>query len=74
MQLPVSEITQIIIGLNDSMYGTVRSSIIQEKPLPKVKSIFARICKEEKHKNLAQTLMVEDGGNVSGIAFTATES
>lgn len=68
MQLPVSDISALIIKerdeeqvhqflmrLNDSMYGTVQSRIIQEKPLPKLKSVFARICKKEQHHNFART-------------------
>lgn len=33
---------QFLIGLNDSLYGTVGYSIIQEEPLPKVKT---SVCK-----------------------------
>lgn len=41
------QIYQFLIGLNDDIYNIVRSSIIQEVPSPKLKSTFARICKEE---------------------------
>lgn len=37
----------IFYGLNDPIFGTVKSHIIQEEPLPKIKTVFARICKEE---------------------------
>lgn len=38
---------QFFMGLNDSTFGTVRSHIIQKGPLPKIKTVSARICKEE---------------------------
>lgn len=69
LQLPVSDAAKIIIkeredeqvyqllmGLND-VYSTVRSSIIQEETLPKIK-VYTRICKEEQHHQLSR-----GGGN-----------
>lgn len=83
LQLPVSSTTTIIIkereeeqvyrflmGLNDA-YNTVRSHIIQEEPLPKVKSIFARVCKKEQHCQLSRVASKEIGGVVTGGAFAA---
>lgn len=43
------------MGLNDEIYGNVRSSIIQHDPLPKIKLVFAMISKEEQHKQIANS-------------------
>lgn len=32
------------------MFGTVRSYLIQQEPLPNVKQVLARIFKEEQHR------------------------
>lgn len=37
---------------NDEIYDIVHSIIIQQEPLPMVKQVVARICKEEQQKNL----------------------
>lgn len=88
MQLPVSHTTTLIVkerdeervyqflmGLNDSMYGTVRSSIIPEEPLTKVKSVFARIWKKEQYRNLARTTTVGKGGGIIiGGAFIVVKA
>lgn len=44
------------MGLNDEILGTMISNIIQQDPIPKVKQVLARICKEEQHRNLARTV------------------
>ncbi|KAI5657211.1 hypothetical protein M9H77_26004 [Catharanthus roseus] len=36
----------------NAIYGTVRSHMIQQEPMPKLRTILAQICKEEQHKNL----------------------
>lgn len=59
------------MGLNDEMYGTMRSSIIQEELLPKLKTIFARICKEEQHRSLTRAPAAEDD-STGGIGMTFT--
>lgn len=85
MQLPTSKATPLIIkerekeqvykflmGLNDSMYGTVRSLIIQEEPLPKVKNVLAMIYKEEQHHQLTRVAMTEENGaHVSSTVFAS---
>lgn len=52
------------------LYGTVRSNIIQQELVLKVKAVLAKICKEEHHKNVAQSSIVDERGGV-GVAFTA---
>ncbi|KAI5648200.1 hypothetical protein M9H77_34205 [Catharanthus roseus] len=34
-----------------AIYGTVRSHMIQQEPIPKLRTVLAQICKEEQHKN-----------------------
>ncbi|KAI5669402.1 hypothetical protein M9H77_19255 [Catharanthus roseus] len=38
----------------NAIYGTVRSHMIQQEPMPKLRTILAQICKEELHKNLTR--------------------
>lgn len=40
------KIFQFIMGLNDAIFGTVRSNIIQEEPLPKLKAILTGIARK----------------------------
>lgn len=58
------------MGLLDDVFGTVRSSIIQEEPLPKLKQILTRICKEEHHRNMIRTVAMEEKGGTA-MAFVA---
>lgn len=34
------------MGLNDAVYGTIRSGIIQQEPIPLIKQVLAQILKE----------------------------
>ncbi|KAI5657973.1 hypothetical protein M9H77_26766 [Catharanthus roseus] len=34
-----------------AIYGTVRSHMIQQEPIPRLRTVLAQICKEEQHKN-----------------------
>lgn len=47
------------MGLNDE-FGTVHWGIIQEEPVLRIKSVFARITKEEQLKFVARNSVVED--------------
>lgn len=38
------------MGLNDAMYGPVRSGIIQQEPIPKIKQVLAMILKEDQYR------------------------
>lgn len=53
---------QFLMRLNDEIYGTVRSTITQQEPLPTLKQVVARIYKEEQHKNLIRTVAAEERG------------
>ncbi|KAI5669284.1 hypothetical protein M9H77_19137 [Catharanthus roseus] len=50
-----------------AIYGTVRSHIIQQESIPKLRTVLAQICKEEQHKNSTRI------GDYSsdGVAFAA---
>lgn len=41
------QVHQFLMGLNNAMYSTTRSNIIQDESMPKVKNVFAQIRKEE---------------------------
>lgn len=58
------------MGLNDTIYRTVRSNIIQQDPMPKAKTILAQICKEEQHKYLAKSTVTDERGGAN-VAFAA---
>ncbi|KAI5661147.1 hypothetical protein M9H77_20470 [Catharanthus roseus] len=34
-----------------AIYGTVRSHMIQQEPIPRLRTVLAQICKEEQDKN-----------------------
>ncbi|KAI5670724.1 hypothetical protein M9H77_11088 [Catharanthus roseus] len=51
-----------------AIYGTVRSHMIQQQPIPKLRTVLAKICKEEQHKNSTR---IEDYSG-DGAAFAAT--
>ncbi|KAI5670526.1 hypothetical protein M9H77_10890 [Catharanthus roseus] len=46
----------------NAIYGTVRSHMIQQEPMPKLRTILAQICKEEQHKNLTRAADYTDDG------------
>lgn len=60
------------MGLNDSLYVIVHSSIIQQESFPTAKSVFVKICKEE-YKNLSRIAGVGDSGTHGGIASAASK-
>lgn len=57
--------------LNDAMYGTVRFRIILQEPIPKIKSLYPRITKEEQHRNLAT---IGNDWSSCGMAFAVPKS
>lgn len=61
------------MGLSNTFCGTVRSHLIQQEPVPKVKTVLAKICKEEQHHILAQTLTTEDRGS-DDVAFVVAKT
>ncbi|KAI5652700.1 hypothetical protein M9H77_29887 [Catharanthus roseus] len=54
----------------NAIYGTIRSHMIQQEPIPKLRTVLAQICKEEQHKNSTRI------GDYSsdGAAFTAEKN
>lgn len=58
------------MGLNDDVFGTIRSSIIEEEPLPKLKQILVRICNEEYHMSIIHMAAMEEKGGTT-MAFAA---
>ncbi|KAI5656415.1 hypothetical protein M9H77_25208 [Catharanthus roseus] len=49
-----------------AIYGTVRSHMIQQEPIPKLRTILAQICKEEQHKNLTRIGDYSSDGAAAG--------
>ncbi|XP_012847900.1 PREDICTED: uncharacterized protein LOC105967846 [Erythranthe guttata] len=43
------------MGLDDVMYGTVRSNILSMEPLPNINRAYAMIIQEERHRNIARS-------------------
>ena len=43
---------QFLMGLDDDLYGTVRSNIIAQDPLPPLNRVYALVVQEECHKNM----------------------
>lgn len=52
---------QFLFGLDTAMFGSIRSSILNEDPLPNVNQAYAKIVQEEHVK-----LTKEDGENING--------
>lgn len=61
---------QFLTGLKDAMFETVRSNIIQQEPVPKLKIMLSMITKEEQHQYLAKT--VDEKGD--GATFAAVKT
>lgn len=60
---------QFLMGLQDAMFGTFRSNIIQQEPITKVKTVLSMVTKKEQHRHLARTL--EEKGD--GVAFAVVK-
>ncbi|XP_026421774.1 uncharacterized protein LOC113317865 [Papaver somniferum] len=43
------------MGLDDAIYGTVRSHIIAQDPLPSLSRVYALVVQEERHHTIART-------------------
>lgn len=59
---------QFRMRLIDSMFGVVRSSIIQKEPVPKIKLVFAMVTKDEQHWTISK-IVVADDRIISGTTF-----
>jgi hypothetical protein len=45
---------QFLMGLDDDMYGTLRSNIIAQDPLPSLNRVYALAVQEERHKTMTK--------------------
>ncbi|RVW83463.1 hypothetical protein CK203_051726 [Vitis vinifera] len=45
---------QFLMGLDDTTFGTVRSSILALDPLPTLGKIYAMVTQEERHRSMAR--------------------
>ena len=45
---------QFLLGLDDTMYGTIRSNILSTEPLPSVSKAYSLICQEERVRNMSK--------------------
>ncbi|KAJ1399327.1 Retrotransposon gag domain [Sesbania bispinosa] len=49
------KVYQFLMGLDDVVFGTVRSNILSMSPLPNINKVHAMVATEETHKSLART-------------------
>jgi hypothetical protein len=56
---------QFLMGLDDDLYGTLRSSIIAQDPLPSLNRVYALVVQEERHKNMTK----ECDARTEAVAF-----
>ena len=61
---------QFLMGLDDEVYGTVRSQVLAQDPLPSLDRIFNMIHQEENHKRL---MLGRDNRNEAAMAFVMRE-
>ncbi|KAL8141576.1 hypothetical protein V2J09_014608 [Rumex salicifolius] len=43
---------QFLIGLNDAVFGTLRSNILAQDPFPDLNKVYALVVQEERHRSL----------------------
>ncbi|KAJ4755428.1 Retroelement pol polyprotein-like [Rhynchospora pubera] len=46
---------QFLMGLDDSVFGTVRSNILSMEPLPSLNKVYAVVIQEERHRSMARS-------------------
>lgn len=59
-----------LIGLDDAIFGTIRSSILQMEPIPSIKKTYAMIVREEALRNLVKNREIRS----EAVAFAAARS
>lgn len=64
-----TKVHQFLIGLDDAIFGTVLSNILQMEPIPNIK-IYAMIIEEKAHRKMIR--IVEIGNEV--IVFAAPKA
>ncbi|KAK4425256.1 hypothetical protein Salat_1719500 [Sesamum alatum] len=65
-QLEAERVHQFLMGLDDDVYGTIRSNIIAQEPLPPLNRTYALIIQEERHRALTRTRDVR----TEAVSFT----
>ncbi|KZV39751.1 hypothetical protein F511_08213 [Dorcoceras hygrometricum] len=60
-------IHQFLMGLDDVMYGTLRTNLLSMEPLPNLNRVYSTVIQEERHRNIARSK--EGHGDIVG--FTA---
>ena len=55
------------MGLDDMVYGTVRSSLLAIEPLPSLNRVYSTLIQEERIKNINRTK--EEQGEITGLAI-----
>lgn len=48
------QVHQFLMGLDDDLYGNIRTNIIAQDPLPPLNRAYALVIQEERHKNMAK--------------------
>ncbi|KAL0404418.1 UNVERIFIED_CONTAM: hypothetical protein Sradi_2082600 [Sesamum radiatum] len=54
-QIEAERVHQFLMGLDDDVYGTIRSNIIAQEPLSLLNRTYTLIIQEERHQNLTRT-------------------
>lgn len=49
------KVHQFLMGLDDVVYGTMRSNILSMDPLPNINRVYAMAVQEERHRNIARS-------------------
>ncbi|KAI5410989.1 hypothetical protein KIW84_056228 [Lathyrus oleraceus] len=60
------KIHQFLMGLDDALYGTVRSNLLAQDPLPTLNKVYATLIQEERLHTVTRT--TEDRGEVMAFA------
>ena len=63
------KVHQFLMGLDDTSYGTVRSSVLATDPLPSLNRVYAIMVQEERMKTITRSK--EEKGMVVGLAVQA---
>ncbi|KAJ1400195.1 Zinc finger, CCHC-type [Sesbania bispinosa] len=63
------KVHQFLMGLDDTSYGAVRSSVLATDPLPSLNRVYAIMVQEERMKSITRTK--EEKGMVVGLAVQA---
>ncbi|KAJ4787232.1 Retroelement pol polyprotein-like [Rhynchospora pubera] len=63
------KIHQFLMGLDDSVFGTVRSSILGMEPLPTLNKVYSMVIQEERHRSVVRGR--EERGEAVGFAVQA---